>query len=366
MLDLIQIRKDLHQIPELAFQEFKTKKYIENILESYDSIQIYEVAETGLLAEYSHSNENYLLFRADMDALPFFEKTTCTFQSEHPGIMHACGHDIHMTILLGLIDYVANSGLQKNILFLFQPAEEGKGGAKKVLESEIFKQFSIQACFALHVSGKYSVGSIASKAGIFFANTQEIDVIIKGKSAHVAFPLEGIDTIDTMLIFLAEVKKLIHHYKAHGKRIVCYFGKIASGNIRNAISDNTILEGTVRALEIVDFHDFLRDLDAKKKKIEKRTKSQITLSLSHFYQGVDNNEKLVRQLEFFCHKNGYHYYYTDAEMTGEDFGYFSQLYPSLLFWLGASNKTQTDLHSPYFLPSDQVINIGLSLFKMFI
>jgi N-acetyldiaminopimelate deacetylase len=366
MLDLIKIREDLHKIPELAFHEFKTKQYIEKILENYKPIKVQTVADTGLLVEYSQGEQDYLLFRADMDGLPITERTKCSFASTHSGNMHACGHDIHMTILLGLIDFAVEQSLQKNILFLFQPAEEGKGGAKKILESGILESYSIKECYALHVSGQYPLGTVATKPGVFFANTQEIDVSIQGKSAHVAFPEEGIDTIKAMRLFLDEVDTILQKFEEHNKQVLCYFGKMDSGVVRNAISENSYLEGTVRALQEKVFHEFLKELFIRKEKISAKTKAKIEILLTNFYQAVKNNEKLVEKLKISCKELGYDFSLSKAEMTGEDFGYFSQLYPSLLFWLGASDGKKENLHSSRFLPSAKAIEVGLRVLEQFL
>jgi N-acetyldiaminopimelate deacetylase len=186
MLNFIKIRKYLHQIPELAFEEFKTKEYLLKILKMLKDIKIHTFDFPGILVEYSHGKGEYTLFRSDMDALPITEETGCDFASEHPGKMHACGHDMHMTILLGLIEKVSNERIEQNILFLFQPAEEGKGGAKRILDTGTLDKFPIKETYALHVKGDIPVGTVSTKPGIFFANTEEVDIVFTGIGAHVA------------------------------------------------------------------------------------------------------------------------------------------------------------------------------------
>ena len=122
MFNLIDIRKELHKIPELGFEEIKTHKYILQLLENLEGLKIHTFDFPGILIEYSHGYGKYKLFRADMDGLPITEDTNCCFESEHKGKMHACGHDIHMTILIGLIEKVVTDNVSENLLFLFQPA----------------------------------------------------------------------------------------------------------------------------------------------------------------------------------------------------------------------------------------------------
>ncbi|NLN85252.1 MAG: N-acetyldiaminopimelate deacetylase, partial [Candidatus Cloacimonetes bacterium] len=195
-LNLSQIRRELHRVPELAFREHKTKELLLAQLEKLPRIRVQEFStNTGILVEYSEGNGPYRLFRADMDALPITENTGCAFSSQHPGLMHACGHDIHMTVLLGLIERVVSQALPRNLLFLFQPAEEGEGGAQSVLAEGLIQEYEVEAAFALHVASGLPVGTVSSRAGIFFGIPQEFDVSFIGRSAHAAFPEKGVNAL---------------------------------------------------------------------------------------------------------------------------------------------------------------------------
>ena len=164
----IELRHKLHQIPELMFKEFQTTSLLLDTINELPSINIHRPLETGLIVEYTVNDGDYLLFRADIDALPIKEETGISFASTNQN-MHACGHDVHSSILYGFLNYVVESKIDKNIIFIFQPAEEGGGGAEKIIASGILKQFNIKSAFALHVTDEYPAGTIASTSGVLFA-----------------------------------------------------------------------------------------------------------------------------------------------------------------------------------------------------
>ncbi|MBT3168722.1 MAG: amidohydrolase [Candidatus Cloacimonetes bacterium] len=357
MLNFKKIRRDLHQIPELAFEEFETQKYLLQILETFPNIKIHTFDFTGIMVEYSPNSGKHKLFRADMDGLPILESTACDFTSKNEGKMHACGHDVHLTILLGLIEKIISEKIEQNLLFLFQPAEEGKGGAKRIIENGILKNFDISEAFALHVTDDLKIGEISSKGGIFFANTQEVDVEFIGKSAHVAFPENGKDAIFAAIEFYLEIQK------EKTRNSICAFGKISGGTAVNAVAENCKLSGTFRTFS----H---RQHQITKNKIEQTVhqmaeKHQLKANLSFFayYKEVVNSEKLYHKLKKITVKNNYKFIEAKKVFTGEDFGFFTDKYEGILFWLGArlENCKKTGLHSTNFLPDEKAIEVGINL-----
>lgn len=363
MFDLIKIRKELHKIPELGFEEVKTQKYILQLLENFEGLKIHTLDFTGILVEYSHGNGKYKLFRADMDGLPITEDTNCGFSSEHKGKMHACGHDIHMTILIGLIEKIVIDRVNENLLFLFQPAEEGMGGATRIINTGIFNKFDISEAYALHVNGGIKTGTIASKPGIFFANTQEIEVVFKGRSAHVAFAEKGINALTAGVEFYLELENEIRKEFPLGKQVVCAFGKMNAGVVMNAVPSECRLEGTFRAFTNED-HEILKALiENVKLKIAKKHGVNADIIYKAYYKEVINDEILFEKLKMKTAEIGIKFKETEMVFTGEDFGFFTEKYNGLLFWLGTGNKDDNaDLHSPQFLPDEEAINIGVEIF----
>ena len=348
MLNLIKIRQDLHRIPELGFQEYETTQYIITILEKMDRIKIYSFDFPGILVEYSHGTGSYQLFRADMDALPISEKTNCSFSSKLPGKMHACGHDIHMTVLLGLIEKVVEKQLEENIIFLFQPAEEGMGGAERILKTGIFNKYEISNAFALHVTGVLPVGAVSTKSGIFFANTQEIEIKITGKSVHVAFPENGRNALAAGAEFYLELQKLISSEFSSSDPAICEFGKMTAGTVMNAIAAECVLEGTMRAFSLKNMNKIREHIEDISNKLSDKYGVQFRQVYKSFYKQVVNDRQLYEKLKKVVFDSGFKFIEADAVFTGEDFGYFAEKYSGLLFWLGANQGAKQDLHSPFY------------------
>ncbi|MFA7543125.1 MAG: amidohydrolase [Candidatus Cloacimonadaceae bacterium] len=366
-IDLAQIRKDLHQIPELAFEEYKTKAYIKRAVEGWlaEADLPCELIEfqrsTGLLLVYrgAVAGGAFQLFRADMDALPLEEATGVDFSSRHPGIMHACGHDIHITVLLGLIHKVLQNRPMANLLFLFQPAEEGKGGAESILGEGLLQRYNISEVYALHIASGMPVGTISSRAGVFFGIPQEFDLCFYGKSAHVAFPEEGVNAIACAVDFLQEIQPAIREL-AKEERIIVHVGKMQGGRIRNVIADECCLEGTHRTLKCGTKEAVNQLLEHTAARVAKRHKARHSLQLLGSYDPVVNDKKLYQELVKRSQALGYQFVESPVMMTGEDFGFFTTLYPGLLFWLGGGCKEA--LHSSRFLPEESAIQVGIDVF----
>lgn len=358
--DLYHIRRELHAIPEIAFGEHLTQALLLSYLRTLPKISIQTFTHsTGILIEYSHGTGDYLLFRADMDALPVSENTGCAFSSTHPGAMHACGHDIHMTILLGLIEQVTTSGIAKNLLFLFQPAEEGKGGAESILREGLIQRFPVRHAFALHVSGRLPVGTVSTRAGIFFAIPQEFDVEFRGKSAHAAFPENGCDALKAGMEFYLRMNAFADALKAT-QRVIFNVGVVSGGTVRNVVPDYCRLEGTHRTLNKQVWEALNSQMQQLGQEISTQSGAKFHLDFLCSYDPVVNDPALYAQFQAICAAGNIPFSESPIFMTGEDFGFFTSLYPSLLFWLGAG-VSDYDLHSDKFLPDENCISSGVKV-----
>jgi N-acetyldiaminopimelate deacetylase len=361
-MDLYKIRKELHRIPELGFREFKTTKYIKTILAKLPDLEIHEFEFPGLLIEFKKNEKSYKLFRADMDALPIQENNNCDFTSTLPGQMHACGHDIHMTILLGLIEKVIREQPEQNLLFLFQPAEEGYGGAERILQTGILEQYEISEVYALHVNGRLPLGTLSSKAGVFFANTQEVSVKFLGRSAHVAFPQNGRNALAAGADFYLNLQEKIRKAYSGPRKAICEFGYMQAGTVMNAIAAECRLNGTMRAFDEEDWQQVNLILEETAKDSARKYNLKYEITYGSFYKRVVNDSDLHCKFVQNVKKLGWNYLEGKAVFTGEDFGYFAARYPGLLFWLGVHSGKQMDLHSPDFLPDEKAIDVGLEVF----
>jgi len=359
MQKLYNIRKKLHQSPEIAFQEFKTQQIIIDELKGYENLNLKQFTPTGLLYEYRGDGEDYfILFRADMDALPLNEETGCDFASQNTGTCHACGHDVHMTILIGLIKHCVENNVKQNILFLFQPAEEGYGGAKHIIDTGILNKYQIASAYALHVTSEYPTGAIGIKKGIFFGIPQEFDVEIFGKAGHVATPHKGKDAFLAAIQFVNEMNLLIAKQFPAQEPIIFHVGHINAGNVRNVIPDYCKMEGTTRCLKTSVSHDVNQLMKTVASTVSNSHGVRINVNLLTTYLPVINDEaltdKFLQNLPPDINVN-----FSEYTMTGEDFGYFTHLYSGLIFWLG-TNATE-GLHSGKFLPDEACIDVGLKI-----
>jgi N-acetyldiaminopimelate deacetylase len=363
-INLFEIRQQLHQIPEIAFQEFKTKELLLSYLTDLPGITIHQFkTNTGILIEYSKGKGEYQLFRADMDGLPIQEATGCEFSSQHAGMMHACGHDVHMAILLGLIFWVVETKPQQNLLFLFQPAEEGQGGAESIISEGLLQKYQIKSAFALHVNGNLPLNTISAKAGIFFAIPQEFDVEFIGKSAHAAFPANGKDALRAGVEFYQQMHNSIQ--KQFGsEQVIFNIGELHSGTVRNVIPDKCVLKGTHRTLTKATRDLINAEIKTLATAIAKQYKLKFKFTPLCTYDPVVNDGHLYEQLKQACNALAIDFRESKTYMTGEDFGFFTSLYPGLLFWLGAG-ENEHNLHSDCFLPDANCIPTGINLLYSF-
>lgn len=176
MKETKKYRRDLHQIPEIGLQEFKTQKYLISTLEKmgFSPIKIYN---TGLYVYKDYGSTETIMFRADIDALPITECNEVDFKSTHSGFMHACGHDGHMAMLLGFADFIKDqTSLKRNVLLVFQPAEEGPGGAHEVVKTGLLEKYNVQEVYGIHLFPNYPEGTIVTKSGPMMASITMLDV----------------------------------------------------------------------------------------------------------------------------------------------------------------------------------------------
>lgn len=355
-MNAIELRHELHMFPELSYQEYRTQKTLKEWIAELGYRRIHEVS-TGLVIEQSDFEEDdYILFRADMDALPIKEETGWEFASKNSN-MHACGHDFHMATLFDLMKKIIDRKVKGNFLFVFQPAEETGGGALKIIDFLQNKNYRIKAAIALHVTDEYPQGVIASKSGRLFSSSCEVDVLFKGKAVHAAFHHLGKDSIKAAVDFLIEIYDLDLK-----KGNLVWFGKINGGNARNIVADRVLLEGTIRSPEIEKTEEIVDIIRAISKNIEKLSGVEIEIKKGSIYRQVEVDENLFKVLKNTAEDLNLTFMECETKLTGEDFGYFSEKYPSLMFWFGTKKEQSHGLHNPKFLPSDELIDTASEVF----
>ena len=246
MISAIELRHWMHQNPELSHQEFETTRILEKSIRSISTdLKIMKPLPTGLLVVYQGKTKDFLLIRADIDALPFQENQN----------MHACGHDVHTAILYRLIQKVVKTKSNQSCIFLFQPGEEMGGGAKLILDSGVLKAYPVSSAMCLHVSDEYPFGSVATKQGTFFSASCEIDINWQGKESHITQPEQGMNALTSLNHFL-------NWTQVHQSNNVFFgIGRIKAGTIRNITPASASLQGTIRGTTKEDIDNYLREID---------------------------------------------------------------------------------------------------------
>ena len=349
-------RRALHQIPELDRQLDQTISYLRGELEEL-GCQLFSPIDGSLCAWFDFGAEKAIAFRADMDALPIEEKTGAEYASRHPGRMHACGHDGHMAIALELARRLSTKQhLSRNVLLVFQPAEEATGGAKPICDTGVFDQYRVEAIFGLHLWPGLEKGRIFSKPGEMMSRSAELDVDIYGKSAHIGRSWEGIDATEAACVFLQKAYELERSVPADIRRLL-KFGHIQSGTVRNAISAHARMEGGLRAFSDEVFFGLRDRLLEIAKEIEAQFGCTVKVHTSNGYPAIHNPTELhdkVYAIAPFEHLE-------EPSMTTEDFSWYQRYVPGMFFFLGLGDSPA--LHSDNFDFDESVLNIGADFFE---
>lgn len=370
--ELIKIRRHLHQIPELALKEKETHKYLLQVINSFNQnyleINVPKDLPTAILVlVHGSKSQRTIGYRTDIDALPVNENTGLTYSSRHPGIMHACGHDIHMTVALGLLNYFSESQPKDNLLFFFQPAEESESGGKLAYEKGIFHgQWKPDEFYGLHDNPDLPAGAIGCRLGTLFAGTTEVNIDLKGKGGHAAFPQDANDTVVASASLIMQIQTIISRSIDPIQSGVITLGKIEGGTIRNVIAGHTRIEGTIRGLTqkmILTIDQRLKDLCEG---IARSYNMEVNLELNQGgYWPVENNPELTKRFISYMKNNpDVDYIETKPAMTGEDFGFLLAKFPGTMFWLGVNDTSQ--LHSATLRPDEASIMKGINAIKGFL
>ena len=367
MNPLIKIRRDLHQIPELGFQEFETQAYLLSYLESLpqDRITI-KKWKTGLFVKVHGLNPQKTIgYRTDIDGLPISEETGLPFSSTHDNKMHACGHDFHMSIALGVLTYFTNNPIADDLMFVFQPAEEGPGGAEPMLKSDEMLEWKPDLIFALHIAPEYPVGTIAVKEGLLFANTSELFIDLKGKGGHAARPHETNDMVVAACTLVNQLQTIVSRNVDPLDSAVITIGKITGGTVQNIIAENARLEGTIRTLSAESMKKVKHRIEALVKGIEAGFECEAVIDYGSMYHQVYNTESITRDfMKYLQNETNVEVIECKEAMTGEDFGYMLNEIPGLMFWLGVDSPY--GLHHSKLNPQEGAIEVAVKVMTTYI
>lgn len=371
--EVFAIRRYIHQHPEIGFATQKTQAFIQDFLEIEGMTCI--SVDAGLIAELKvNEKEQYIAFRADMDALPIEEKNTHAFVSQEIGKMHACGHDGHTAILMETAKILKRykKYLNYNILFLFQSAEEGPYPGGGLVMVEDLKKLGylekIKVCFACHITTEYEVSKFGIRYQNAMASTDEFKITLKGKGGHPASPHLNIDAISLSAQFIHQMESFM--LKGIDPLIpsVLSIGKIQGGTAKNIVSDTCIMEGTIRNQNEETRANIIERMKAILEGLKVSTACDFDLDIVHGLPVLMNDDRAIALVEKIIDTYGSEeqkIILREPAMGAEDFSFYAERMPVAFVWLGAGFKEDNKnfhLHNPHFDFHEDALLYGVKLF----
>ncbi|MCG8484663.1 MAG: M20 family metallopeptidase [Clostridia bacterium] len=364
--EVVELRRRIHQYPERGFNEYKTSEFIKNKLKEYGVDEIHASAKTGVIGILRGINGAYTTaFRADIDGLPVQEDNTCDYKSLNEGCMHACGHDGHTAALLGFVKYAVQNRnqIKDHLVFIFQPAEEGPGGAEVMVSEGIIEKYRIDRIVGLHIFPEYPQGKVAAKAGALMARNGEVGITVKGQTAHGAMPHKGKDAIVTAANFVMAAQSLMSRNIDPMSSAVFTMGKINGGEAGNVIADEVHIVGTMRAFSDDVYDTLVKRIEDIAKGMGDAYDCEIKVDFNHMYRVVQNDEHLVSALQKAVGAEDF--IEAKPAMISEDFSFFQQKVPGMFFFVGSYNEEAGythPLHSSKFNFNEDILMTAIQVY----
>lgn len=357
---LVAWRRELHQFPELSNQEFATTERIKKWLRADDITLLPFDLATGVVAEIGQG-EPLIALRADIDALPIEEVVAVEFRSRNAGVMHACGHDVHTSVMLGAARLLKarEKTLPGRVRLLFQPAEERFGGAKTLIAAGALQ--NVAAIFGMHNAPELPVGTFATRGGPFYANVDRFEIEVHGKGAHAARPQEGVDAIVTASQIVTALQTLVSRSYSPLETVVVSVTRIEGGNTWNVLPQKVVLEGTVRT-----YNDAIRrDVPVRLAKLIEGVAAGFgARSELNWHPGppaVVNTERWAEFSKGVAARAGYEVQHAELQMGGEDFAFYLHETPGTFVSIGSASEF--GLHHPAFNPDEALLSPAAHYFS---
>lgn len=369
--DLLRIRHHLHAHPELSYEEYQTAGFIAAELESIGIEYQKEVAGTGIVALIKGNNPDSkcIALRADMDALPVEEANNIDYKSQNRGVMHACGHDVHTTCLLGaarILHHLKDS-FEGTIKLLFQPGEEqNPGGASLMIAAGVLENPKPAAIVALHVFPELPAGCVGFRPGQYMASSDEIFITVAGRGGHAALPHTTVDPISIAAQIIVALQQVVSRKCDPLIPTVLSFGKIAGGHTTNVIPDKVELAGTLRTFDEAwryQAHQLIRDIATQ---TASSLGGKAIVEIPKGYPSLYNDPELTSKVrDMATHYIGNeHVKDLDLRMTAEDFSFYAQRIPGCFFRLGTNKNNEyhtAPVHTPHFNINEDALPVGAGL-----
>ncbi|OCX50347.1 N-acyl-L-amino acid amidohydrolase [Mucilaginibacter sp. PPCGB 2223] len=368
--DVVANRRHIHANPELSFNEYNTSAFVAKQLDTL-GILYEKMADTGLVAllKGNKPSNNVVALRADMDALPITEANDVVYKSTNVGVMHACGHDVHTSSLLGTAKILTElkDEFAGTVKFIFQPAEERlPGGASLMIKEGVLENPKPQAVMGQHVMPLIDAGKVGFRAGKYMASTDELYVTVKGKGGHGAQPQQNIDPVIITAHILVALQTIISRSNDPKSPSVLSFGKVIANGATNVIPNEVKLEGTFRTMD----EQWRKDAHQKMKKmaegIAESMGGSCEFNIMHGYPYLINEEKLTASARGFAedYLGKENVLDLDIWMAAEDFAYYSQVSDACFYRLGTRNEERgitSSVHTPTFDIDEKALEVSTGL-----
>lgn len=368
--ELITLRRDFHRYPELGFKEFRTSKKIAKYLNDL-GLEVTILAKTGVVGLLKGINDSpTLLIRSDMDALPLNEENNLPYKSNNPSVMHACGHDGHMAILLIAAKILTEKRkkIKGNIKFIFQPSEETGEGAKQMVREGVLENPKVDACMGLHLLSSIKSGEIGLKSGFVTATLSGFKILVKGKGGHTGFPETTVDPIITAADIINSMQLIQTREINPLRSVIIMFGKVHGGTKNNIVPDRVELEGTLRYLYKEGSYNYEKLEDKLKRIVEKVCQlhnASFEMDVKKEMKTVINDLRMTELIRVTAKKilnPSKIISYTCP--ASEDYSEFSNRIPSVFYFLGIKNKkklTDYPQHNSHFNIDEEVLPLGVKM-----
>ena len=367
--DVIAKRRHLHQNPELSFKEYDTSAFIKSSLDKLD-VDWKPIAGTGVLAiiKGGQGPGRVIAARADMDALPILEKSDLIFKSMNEGVMHACGHDVHTSSLLGVAEVLSmlRNQFKGTVKLIFQPAEEIlPGGALSVIEENALKEPDVNGIIGQHATPSLPAGKVGLKAGRFMASMDEIRIKISGKGGHGAEPDKLADPVLASSAVILALQQVVSRFNNPNTPSVLSFGKVEAKGSVNIIPDEVFIEGTFRTVDErwrEEAHERIKEIA---RAVAKGYGCESDINIRKGYPSLHNDEAMSASVKGFMSEylGGENIVGLPGWMASEDFAYYSQVTEACFYTLGVGYEgvDNPSLHSPLFNVNEDAIEQGVGL-----